>query len=137
MSAAHTYVGQAHGCGQGERNGKPGANIIKPFTTVSYQFSLKAIVFAPSKSFPFGQLFQGKDRNLPESGAPATRFTWVGSCLTRKPYTMHERLARDKHSSLLSKFITYGCKKFYNVDPWSQCYKTSLESYGLTDIGLA
>jgi hypothetical protein len=25
--------------------------------------------------------------------------------------------AMDKCSSLLQKFITYGCKKFYNMDP--------------------
>jgi hypothetical protein len=29
--------------------------------------------------------------------------------------TSLERVARDKYSSLLRKFITYGCKKFYNI----------------------
>jgi hypothetical protein len=28
-----------------------------------------------------------------------------------------ERLAGDKHSSLLQKFVTYGRKKFYNIGP--------------------
>ena len=28
-----------------------------------------------------------------------------------------ERLARDKHSSLLQKFVNYGQKKFYNIGP--------------------
>ncbi len=28
-----------------------------------------------------------------------------------------ERLARDKHSSLLRKFVNYGQKKFYNIGP--------------------
>jgi Putative cytokine, C6ORF120 len=26
-----------------------------------------------------------------------------------------EGVARDKHSSLLRKFVNYGCKKFYNI----------------------
>ncbi len=33
---------------------------------------------------------------------------------------MLERLAREKQSNLLRKFVTYGCKKFYNIGPWSQ-----------------
>ncbi len=31
---------------------------------------------------------------------------------------MKEKLARDKHSSLLLKFINYGRKKLYNIDTW-------------------
>jgi hypothetical protein len=31
---------------------------------------------------------------------------------------MMERLARDKHSSLLRKSVTYGRKKFYKIDTW-------------------
>ncbi len=27
-------------------------------------------------------------------------------------------LVRDKRSSLLRKFVIYGCKKFYNIGPW-------------------
>jgi hypothetical protein len=30
--------------------------------------------------------------------------------------TRLEKLTRDKRSSLLQKCITYGCKKFYNID---------------------
>jgi hypothetical protein len=48
---------------------------------------------------------------------PKLCITWVCSCLTHKHYTILERLARDKHSSSLQKFITYGCKKFYNICP--------------------
>jgi hypothetical protein len=29
-----------------------------------------------------------------------------------------ERLARDKHSSLIQKFVNYGQKKFYEIDFW-------------------
>jgi hypothetical protein len=36
---------------------------------------------------------------------------------------MLERLAREKHSNLLQKFLTYGCKKFYNIGTWCQAYK--------------
>jgi hypothetical protein len=36
---------------------------------------------------------------------------------TRKRYTRLERLARDKHSSLLRTLINYGRKKFYNIGP--------------------
>ncbi len=35
--------------------------------------------------------------------------------LIRKHHTRLERLARDKHSSLLRKGVTYGRKKFYNI----------------------
>jgi len=49
--------------------------------------------------------------------------TWVGFCLTCKHCTILERLARSKHSSLLQKFVTYGRKKFYNIDT---CYKSFL-----------
>ncbi len=31
--------------------------------------------------------------------------------------------ARDKHSSLLRKFVNYGWKKFYNIGPWIQKVK--------------
>ena len=38
--------------------------------------------------------------------------------LAHKQQTRLERLARDKHSCLLQKFVTYGRKKFYNIGPW-------------------
>ncbi len=37
--------------------------------------------------------------------------------LNCKHETKLERLARNKHSSLLRKFINYGHKKFYNIRP--------------------
>jgi hypothetical protein len=30
-----------------------------------------------------------------------------------------EKLARDKHSILLQKFVNYGRNKFYSTGPWS------------------
>jgi hypothetical protein len=80
-------------------------------------------------------------------------FTQVGSGLTRNYWTRLERLARDKHASLLRKSVNYVRKKFYStgpgfkwlpgmtpscyfvtpsvtkakfygIDTWAQCYKT-------------
>jgi hypothetical protein len=42
------------------------------------------------------------------SGAPH-----LATVLTCKHYSKLERHARDKRSSLLQKFVYYGCKKFY------------------------
>ncbi len=33
-----------------------------------------------------------------------------------------KKLAKDKHSSLLQKFVTYGRKKFYNIGPRDQIW---------------
>jgi hypothetical protein len=60
-----------------------------------------------------------KLRSLPESGAPERWFCWGGSSLFGKYKTRLERLAKDKHSSLLQKLINYGHKKVYNIDTWS------------------
>jgi hypothetical protein len=48
---------------------------------------------------------------------------WVSSGLLYKHYTRLEMLARDKHSSLLRKFVIYDCKWFYNIGAKRQCYK--------------
>jgi hypothetical protein len=36
---------------------------------------------------------------------------------TRKHQTRLERIAKDKHSSLLRKSVYYGCKKYYSTGP--------------------
>ncbi len=41
-------------------------------------------------------------------------------------WTMLEKLARDKRSGFIWKFIIYIRKKLYNLGPWAQCYKTFL-----------
>jgi hypothetical protein len=51
-------------------------------------------------------------------------FNWVGSSLTHKHLTRLEKLARDKHSSLLLKFVNYRRKKFYIIDTRSDIEKT-------------
>ena len=38
--------------------------------------------------------------------------------LGHKQKTRLEELARDKPSSLLVKFVTYGRKKFHKIGPW-------------------
>jgi len=62
-------------------------------------------------------MFVGEARSLPYRGAPERCFTWIGSGHTCKHWTWLERLARDKHSSLLRKYVNYGSKKFYSTGP--------------------
>jgi hypothetical protein len=69
-------------------------------------------------------MFVGKARSQPSIGAPEKFFT-PGRCFselgfgpTPKHQTRLERLARDKRSSLLRKFVNYDRKRFYNVDTW-------------------
>ncbi len=63
-------------------------------------------------------MFAGKAGAYP-SEAPF-RCSTLGQVpgLTRKHQTRLERLARDKHSSLIRKSVNYGCKKFYGTGPW-------------------
>jgi hypothetical protein len=62
-------------------------------------------------------------------GAQLRFFTWVGSGLTLKSLTWLERLARDKHSSLLQAFLNYGHKKFSNIDNRNPFYEEFLKRY--------
>jgi hypothetical protein len=45
-----------------------------------------------------------------------------------------ERLARDKHSRLLRTFVSYGCKKFFNIGPWFLLNATQSFSKEITGI---
>jgi hypothetical protein len=47
------------------------------------------------------------------------RFILLGCRIIDKQYTRLERVARDKRSSLLRKFVIYDRKKIYNIGPWS------------------
>jgi hypothetical protein len=60
-------------------------------------------------------LFAGKAKVLLQSGTHESFFTWVGSGLTFKHKTRLERLARDKHSSLLRKSVNYDVKSFIGL----------------------
>ncbi len=50
------------------------------------------------------------------------RYSTLGQApgLTHKHQPMLERLAGDKHSSLLRKSINYGRKTFHSTSPWGQ-----------------
>ncbi len=64
-----------------------------------------------------GLMFVGKAGSLPQSAASERCFICLGSSLTSKYQTRLERLARDKHCSILRKFANYGRKKIYNIGP--------------------
>jgi len=51
------------------------------------------------------------------SRAPERFFNRVSSYFINKHWTKLERLARDKHSSLLRTFVNYDRKLFYNIEP--------------------
>jgi hypothetical protein len=53
--------------------------------------------------------------------------SWVGLSLTRKDLTELERIANEKHSSLLDQFVNYKCKEFYNI---GQRYEMDLSDGG-------
>ncbi len=73
-------------------------------------------MFAPGKPFQPCLMFESKTRSLPSSGASERCFTFISCCLTCKHYTMLERLARGKCSSLLWTLVNNNCKKFYEID---------------------
>jgi hypothetical protein len=74
-------------------------------------------MFVPCLLFQPSLMFAGKDRSLPLSGAPEKCFDQEGSGLTHKHQTSILRLARDKHSSFLQKFVNYRQKSFITFTP--------------------
>jgi hypothetical protein len=64
-------------------------------------------------------MFVAKARSLPYSGVSERLFTHAGSSRTNKHYTRLERLAGDKHSSLLRKSVNYGRNKCYDTGLWA------------------
>jgi hypothetical protein len=50
---------------------------------------------------------------------------WQAPGLAHKHYIRMERLDRDKHSSLLQKFVNYKQKKVYNIGPRGGFFKIS------------
>jgi hypothetical protein len=75
-------------------------------------------VFVNDKPFQPSLSFAGKARCLPYSGAPEKFFDRLGPCFTNRQ-TRLERLAMDKHSSLLQKLVNYDRKKFITLGPGS------------------
>ncbi len=68
-------------------------------------------MFVTGNTFLPSLIFVGKARNLPYSGELERGFSGVGSRTTLK-LAVQERLATDKHSSLIRTIINYGCKMF-------------------------
>ncbi len=79
------------------------------------RYDLKILENRPSKCLYLVSLsilslmFVDKAKSL-----PWRRSTWLFSDITRKHYTRMERLPRDKHSSLLSPFVSYNLKILKN-----------------------
>jgi len=73
-------------------------------------------MFVPGKPFKPSLMFVGQAGAYP-SEAPFSFFTRVGSGLTHKHLTRLEKLAEDKHSRLLHKFVNYGQKSFITLGP--------------------
>ncbi len=82
-----------------------GPNFVKKFMTVIYKCECR---------YPT-TLVSGK-----ACGDKHRCFTWVGPGLALKHWTRLEKLARDKHSSLLRKYLNYGRNKFYSTGPRCQ-----------------
>jgi hypothetical protein len=81
-------------------------------------------------------MFEGKARNLTKSGAHGRCFTWAGFSLTREHQARLERLAREKRSSLLQKFVKYVFKKFYKIWPGDRTIKhLTLIIYTINKLG--
>jgi len=77
-------------------------------------------VFVRGKLFQPSQTFEGKVRANP-SGAPFS-FSLLPEAfgLTCSHKTSMEKLDKDKHPSLFRRFVNYGRKKYYNIDPRSE-----------------
>ncbi len=62
-------------------------------------------------------MFADKDRSLPKCAMTERCSTDTGSVLTCKQQTRLQKLAVDKHSSLLRKFVNDGHKSFVTFGP--------------------
>ncbi len=96
-------------------NTGPWCQCYRTFYNLNLWIFLISSGFVPGKRFQHSLMLVGKARSLSYSGAPEKCFTQVSSGLTCKYYTWSERLASEKHSGLLQKFVNYGRKKFYNI----------------------
>ncbi len=85
-----------------------GPNFIKLFTSIIYKCLKKAVVNVRGRPFQPTLMFVCNVRSLPQSGAPESCFTWVGSSLNWKglsgtntcQITNTEVTGSDKHSRL-------------------------------------
>ncbi len=75
-------------------------------------------MFAIAIRFYTCLIFLGKARSLQLERGTIGGSTLVGPSLACKYKTRLERLGRDKHSSLLQKFVNCGRKKFFRIGTW-------------------
>ncbi len=69
--------------------------------------------------FQLSLMFAGKARVYPREAPFRCSTVDQAPALSHKHKTRLEKLAKDKRSSLLWKVVTYGRKRFYNIDTWS------------------
>ncbi len=74
-------------------------------------------MFVSGKAFQPKEMFVGKAKSLPKWSNFG--FSPLGQALglTCTQKTKIEKLASDKHSSLLRTFVNYDRKKFHNIGP--------------------
>jgi hypothetical protein len=72
-------------------------------------------MFVPGKLFQPSLMFVGKTGAYPSEAPFRCSTLGYAPGLIHKLQTRLEKLARNKCSSLLRKFVNYGCKKFYNI----------------------
>jgi hypothetical protein len=64
-------------------------------------------------------MFEVKTRSLPKRSTFQFLHSVVSYGLAHEHKTKLERLAKDKHYSLLEKLVNYDHKKLYNIWPWA------------------
>ncbi len=80
-------------------------------------------MFVPGKPLPPRRVFGGEAGVKLLSGDPLEGRLLASPTNTK---TRLERLARDKHFSLLRKYVIDGREKFYSTGPRGQAYKNFL-----------
>ncbi len=81
-------------------------------------------MFVPLKLFQPSKMLVGEARAYTSEALFRCSALGLAPGLTHKHWTILEKPARDKHSSLLRAFVNYGLKKFYNTGPKVQSFKT-------------
>ncbi len=108
------------------------AKLINSFEKQKQYYDCNNYILSQSykrKSFLWGRYyktFYGRNLRIfvinqsscPRQTFPVQSNVWgQAQVLTRKHQTRLERLAREKHSILLRKFVNYGHRKFYSTGP--------------------
>jgi hypothetical protein len=105
-----------------------GANVIKLFMDVIYEFLLWARAFVSGKPFQPWLMFAGKAWAYPSEARFRCPTLWQTPGLTHKHQTSLKRLANNKHSRFFKKLINYGHKKVYDIGNRWQYYSAIFSS---------